>query len=201
VRVSENDVRAERNWVLRVVAGARRITLDDETVAAVAGGRRTEEHGQAGSHQGGIFSGPTRERELQAVVERLLLEERQQQRAPAPTGQSVAAVVGIIDAISGACLHPRSLQVGGRKDLLNALVVVQGDPDLFKVVDALGAPSRFACRLDGRQQKGDEDADDRDDHEQLDEREPKLMFAAEMHGYPQNCWKSGRTVAVFAMLT
>jgi hypothetical protein len=40
---------------------------------------------------------------------------------------------------------------------------------LLKVVDALSPASRFASGLNCRQQQGDQDADDRDYHEQFDE--------------------------------
>src|SRR5262245_28731024 len=42
---------------------------------------------------------------------------------------------------------------------------------LTKIVDALGPPSRFARGLNGRQKQSDQNADDRDDDKQFDERE------------------------------
>ena len=42
---------------------------------------------------------------------------------------------------------------------------------LLQIIDALGAPGCFASGLNGRQQEGHEDADDRDDNEEFDERE------------------------------
>ena len=41
--------------------------------------------------------------------------------------------------------------------------------DLLEVVHALVPPGRLACRLDRRQQQRHEDADDRDDDQQLDQ--------------------------------
>jgi len=49
---------------------------------------------------------------------------------------------------------------------------VQPDAHLPEVVEATRAPGRFAGRLNCRQQKCSQDADDRDDHQQLNERKP-----------------------------
>jgi hypothetical protein len=46
---------------------------------------------------------------------------------------------------------------------------MQGDAHLLEVVGTLGSPRRLARSLDGRQQKRDEHADDRDDDKQFDE--------------------------------
>ena len=51
------------------------------------------------------------------------------------------------------------------------MVVVDGQADLLEVVDALRPPGRLAGRLHGGQQQGDQDRDDRDHHQELDERE------------------------------
>jgi hypothetical protein len=51
------------------------------------------------------------------------------------------------------------------------MVVVQREADLLDVVGALRAPRRLPRRLDGGQQQGDQDNDDRDHHQQLDQRE------------------------------
>ena len=49
------------------------------------------------------------------------------------------------------------------------VVVVQCQPDLLEVVAALHAPRRLPRRLHRRQQQGDENANDGDDHKQLDQ--------------------------------
>ena len=49
------------------------------------------------------------------------------------------------------------------------MVVVQRQPDLLQVVDALGTTGRLAGRLNRRQQQGDEHRNDRDHHEQFDQ--------------------------------
>ena len=51
------------------------------------------------------------------------------------------------------------------------VIMVQGDSPLTLVACALGSPGRFARRLDGWQEKADQDADDRDDNEKFDESE------------------------------
>ena len=51
------------------------------------------------------------------------------------------------------------------------VVLVQRQTDLLQVVAALHPPRRFAHRLHRRQQQCDQDADDRDDNEQFDQRE------------------------------
>jgi hypothetical protein len=43
--------------------------------------------------------------------------------------------------------------------------------DLLQIVAALGPSSRFACRVNRRNQQGDQDADDPDDYQKLNERE------------------------------
>ena len=53
------------------------------------------------------------------------------------------------------------------------MVVVERQPDLLQVVGAVQAAGGFAGRLHRRQQQPDQNADDRDDHEQFDQRECK----------------------------
>ncbi len=52
------------------------------------------------------------------------------------------------------------------------MVTVQGQADLLEVVGALDAAGCFTRRLDRRQQERDQDRDDRNDHQELDQREP-----------------------------
>ena len=61
------------------------------------------------------------------------------------------------------------------------VVVVDGQAELLEVVDALRPPGRLARRLDGGQQQGDQDRDDRDHHQQLDQREGSSR-ATSRHG-------------------
>ena len=53
---------------------------------------------------------------------------------------------------------------------------MDGDADLLEVVGALDACGGLADLLHGRQQEADQDGDDRDDDEQLDQRERALAL-------------------------
>jgi hypothetical protein len=50
------------------------------------------------------------------------------------------------------------------------MVVLQRNPQLLHVVPTLRPTGRFARRLNGREQQCDQDADDGDNHQQLDQR-------------------------------
>jgi hypothetical protein len=50
-------------------------------------------------------------------------------------------------------------------------MVQHGNRQLMQVVGALNSPRRFPCRLHGRKKQGHQDADDGDNHQQLNERE------------------------------
>jgi hypothetical protein len=54
------------------------------------------------------------------------------------------------------------------------MVHVERQPQILQVVVALHPPCRLAGGLDGRQQKSDHDSDDRDHHEEFNEREPRF---------------------------
>ena len=47
---------------------------------------------------------------------------------------------------------------------------MRGQGQLLQIIGALGASGGLSGTLHGRQQQGDEHADDRDDHEQFNER-------------------------------
>ena len=53
-----------------------------------------------------------------------------------------------------------------------AVVVVRGQGDLVQVVRTADAVGGLADFLDGGQEQPDQDADDGDDDQQLDQREP-----------------------------
>src|SRR5262249_46923638 len=55
---------------------------------------------------------------------------------------------------------------------VNIHIVRGGDTDLLEVVRAGCPPRRLTRLLHGRQQQGDQDSNDGDDHQQLDQREP-----------------------------
>ena len=58
----------------------------------------------------------------------------------------------------------------GRKVFFGRRVILESDAELFEIVQALRPPRRFTGALNGRQQKRDQHADNRDDDEQFDER-------------------------------
>jgi hypothetical protein len=55
---------------------------------------------------------------------------------------------------------------------VDLVIVVQRKAELLQVADTLRAPGGFARRLNGREQQRHQDADDRDDDEQLDQCKP-----------------------------
>ena len=69
-----------------------------------------------------------------------------------------------------------------REDVVRRQVVVDAEPHLLEVVGALRTPGRLARRLDGGQEQGDQDGDDRNHHQQLDEREPATT--SDLHVQP-----------------
>jgi hypothetical protein len=54
------------------------------------------------------------------------------------------------------------------------VMVLPGQADLLELIRALSASSRFARRLNGRQQQRDQNADDRNHDQQLDQSETDL---------------------------
>src|SRR5262249_4101325 len=76
-------------------------------------------------------------------------------------------------SLIGARRPRRELATAGphRERVLLFVVTVQGDAHLLEVVGALAPPRRLAGCLDGGEQQGDQDGDDRDYHQQLDQRE------------------------------
>ena len=58
---------------------------------------------------------------------------------------------------------------------------MQGQADLLQIVAALHAVRGFPDLLDGRQQQADQDGDDRDHHQQLNEREPAASSRSAVH--------------------
>ena len=106
-------------------------------------------------HRGDAFDGNGG---VDQLVQRGLLDVRHDSRAPRPAGAAVVEV-----ELDGR-------RVAGRQALAGVEVVVQRQADLLEIVAALRSPRGLARRLDGGQEQGDEHADDRDDHQQLDER-------------------------------
>lgn len=78
---------------------------------------------------------------------------------------------------------------GRRKRLERIVIVVTRQRQLFQMVAALHPSRRFASCLDGRQQQGNQDANDRNDHEQFNEGETSgaLMMS---HGIESKCYEN-----------
>ena len=97
--------------------------------------------------------------EVVAIVEGPLLQRREHHRERPLDGDPAESGRAGVD------------HVAGRDAVVGVVVVVRGQGDLLEIVRALHPPRRLAGRLHGGQQQCDQDADDGDDHEQLDERE------------------------------
>jgi hypothetical protein len=106
-------------------------------------------------------------REIEFFVPGHLLQEREHQHAP---GRSVVRALWIIFAPGGTGRAPLD-NVAGREHAVRRVVVVQRQGQLPELVAALQAACGFAGALHRRQQQGNEDADDGDDHEQFHEGE------------------------------
>jgi hypothetical protein len=78
---------------------------------------------------------------------------------------------GDAHTVAGICWEVNPI-TARRQGVHGIVMVVQSQGDLFDVVLALQASRRLPRRLHRRQQQRDQNADDRDDHEQLNEREP-----------------------------
>ena len=110
-------------------------------------------HGSAAKSRVGIG----RQAGIDRVIQGVPLHLRQDQGSPA----EAIARPGRVRDRDGA----------RREQIIGIHVIVDRQADLLQVVGALGPPRRFACGLHRRQEQGDQDCDDRDHHQQLDERE------------------------------
>jgi hypothetical protein len=63
----------------------------------------------------------------------------------------------------------------GRKPPGRRLEVQGRQRKLLEVVPALRHPRRFSRRLDGWEQQGDQDADDRDNHQEFNQRKTATL--------------------------
>ena len=95
------------------------------------------------------------------IVQGLLFHVGQNIEDPAARLLAVESPIGISDPI----LAPAA----GRKETLGLFVVQASERKLFEIVGALQTPGRLTRRLHSRQQQRDQDADDRNDHEQFDQ--------------------------------
>ena len=69
----------------------------------------------------------------------------------------------------------------GRKTVVDVVVVLNREPHLLQIVRAFHASSRLTSRLNGREKKADQDADDRDNDQQLDKGEALAIFTSSNH--------------------
>ena len=71
-----------------------------------------------------------------------------------------------------------------RERLIGVVVIVQGQAPLLEVVGALAAAGGFAGGLHGRQEQGDQNANNGDDDEQFHESERALTNGCRVHERP-----------------
>src|ERR1039457_6255537 len=71
--------------------------------------------------------------------------------------------------------NPRPAPAARRKNSLGLFVSQASGPKLPEVVLTLGVAARLPRRIHGRQQHGDENPDDRDDHQQLYQSKAALL--------------------------
>src|SRR5262249_19447065 len=72
----------------------------------------------------------------------------------------------------------------GRQRFLRVVVVVHGQADLLEVVGAAHAGGGLAHLLDGGDEEPDQNGDDRNHHQQLDQRERTPAGRLAWHGKP-----------------
>ena len=82
-------------------------------------------------------------------------------------------------------------------ELVGAFKVKGRQAHLFEIVLALRTPSSLAGGLDGRQQQGDQDADDGDDDQEFDDRERATSDVTETyHGEALERWEMAMPLIV-----
>ena len=57
---------------------------------------------------------------------------------------------------------------------MRAMVIVKTKPDLLQIIDTLSSTGRFSCGLHGRKQQRYENCDNRNHHQQFDQRETAI---------------------------
>ena len=84
-----------------------------------------------------------------------------------------AAGLSLVEAAVGIS-HPPPAPAAGRQKLVGLLVLEARQRHLFEVVGTLDSPCRLAGCLDRRKQQGDKNSEDRNHHEQLNQRKTAL---------------------------
>lgn len=115
----------------------------------------------------GVAGSGDRYIEVNRVVQRGLIDKRQNVCEEAPTGTGLLNPV-IRHARPGAGWN-RNTSRGKR--VVRRLVVVQRETDLLEMILALRAACSFARLLHGRQEQGDQDGNNSNHHQKFDERE------------------------------
>src|SRR5690606_11000652 len=119
--------------------------------------RKWRQEGRQGRRRGRISTSRSIHREV--IVEIRLVDVRQQADPPRRP-------------------HPRLVAGADREGAVRELVIVQRKADLLQIVLARGPPRRLPGLLDGREQQGNENRDDRYHHEEFDKRESSRRTAA-----------------------
>ena len=113
---------------------------------------------QVAEYRVGVFASPV---EVDGVVVLRLLQEGEHHGERAEVLLDIVVADGV----------PHAAAAAHGEDVVDRVVVVQGQADLLEVVDALGPPGGLAGRLHGGQEQGDQDGDDGDDDQQFDQGE------------------------------
>jgi hypothetical protein len=111
--------------------------------------------------------------EIELIVQRSAVNVRQEICGPRPAAAAVA--VGAGREVGRSMLMP------DRKDVERIVVVVQGEAELVQVVLALRPAGGLARLLNRRQQQRDQDGDDRNHHQQLDQRKARVTPSRREH--------------------
>ena len=108
--------------------------------------------------------------EVQTIVQGRLIQERQEQHQAVQVHDDHAGVVARRGVVTS-----RLSQRRGRKDSMRVEIVVQSQPKLLHVVLTAATPGGLPCLLDRRQQQGNQNGDDGNDHQQLNQRETPFL--------------------------
>src|SRR4029077_13329978 len=108
--------------------------------------------------------------EVVLLIDRLLLDERQNARMPRTADRRALRVDPLV--------------LGRGKDQVDVVKVVDGERELANIVGALRSPGRLASCLDSRQQQRDQDANNGNDNEQLDQGKSFTRPSLSTHKMP-----------------
>src|SRR5262249_51283925 len=136
-------------------------------------------------HERGVLWRPAGKVQPQAFGKGVLLKVGQEQGSPAPPRRTIAIVVAVGDPGRRAVGGRIGGDVGRREALVGVVEVVQRQAEMMQMVDALSAVRGFADLLDGGHEQTNENANNRDYHQQLDQRKPFVDILLSLHlGHP-----------------